>query len=160
MSTLSTSDTFVSRVLGLLIFTELKLFLPDHLVLILPVVHFLRFLGILGGVGNWNMLPSFHGIVISCLLSSWNACIFHLREGNGITFLLHGVKIMHSVVWSFLYVDMPLTVLMVKSMSTVSVSKQVLIDLNIKSQMGLISLAISTMLNQYFRLCRFLILLV
>ena len=108
MSTLSSSNTFVSGVSGLLIFIGLNLFLPDHLFLILPVICFLRFLGIFGGVENWNVLPSFQGIVICCLLSSWNVCIFHLREGNGITFLLHGAKIMDSMVWSFLYVYMSL----------------------------------------------------
>ena len=44
------SDTFVSGVLGLFVFIGLNWFLPDHLVLILPVVCFLGFLGILGGV--------------------------------------------------------------------------------------------------------------
>ena len=65
MSTLSSSNTFVSRVLSLLIFTGLYLFLHGHLVPILPEVHFLRFLGIFGGAENLNVLPPFHGIVIS-----------------------------------------------------------------------------------------------
>ena len=144
-------DTFVSGVLGLLTFIGLSQLLPDHLVLILPEVHFLRFLGILGGTEKWVLLLSFHGTVVFCLLSSWNACIFHLKEGNRITSLLHGIKIMHSEVWPFLYVYMPLTVLMVKSTFTVSVGKQVLINPKIKSQIGLISLAISPILNWSFR---------
>ena len=49
---LSKSDTFVSWVLCLLVFIGLNLFLPDHLVLIMPVVLFLEFLGILGGAEN------------------------------------------------------------------------------------------------------------
>ena len=55
------------------------------------------------------------------------------------------------MVWSFLYVYIPLNVLTVKSRSTVSVSKQVLIDLKMKSQTGLISLVISAILNESFR---------
>ena len=151
MSPFSSSNTFVSGVLGLLIFIRLNLFLPDNLVLILPVVYFLRFLGILGGAESWNVLPSFHGFVASCLLSSWNVCIFCLREASGITFLLRGVKIMDSMIWSFLYVYIPLTVLMIRLKSTVSVGKQDLINPKIKLQMGQISLAISTMLNWSFR---------
>ena len=143
MSTLSNAITFVSGVLGLLIFIGLNLILPDYLVLLLPAVCFLGFLGIFGRVKNWNTLPSFHGIVVFCLLSSWNAYIFCLREGNGVTFLLHGIKIMDFMVWSFLYVYMPLTFLTVKSTSTVSVGKQVLVNPKIKLQMELISLAIS-----------------
>ena len=78
MCLLLRSDTLVSLVLNLLIFIGLnQWFLPDHLVLILPVMCFLGFLGILGGAENWTMLPSFHGVVF-CLLSSFNACIFHL----------------------------------------------------------------------------------
>ena len=150
ISTLFNSHTFVSGVLGLLIFIGLNQFLPDHLVLILPVVCFLRFLGILVGVENWTVLPSFHGIVIFCLLSSWNACIFYLREGNGITFLLHGVKIIDSTVWSFLCVCMPLNVPKVKSTSIMFVGRQVLINPKIKSQTGLISLAISAIFHWSF----------
>ena len=142
MSTLYNSDTFVSGVLGLLIFIGLNQFLPDHLFLILPVVYFLRFLGILGRAENWNVILLFHGIVIFCLLSSWNACIFCLKEGNGITFLLHG-DTDHGfcgVVFSiFIYA---LNCPCLKSTSTVSVDKQVLIDPEIKSQMELISIAI------------------
>ena len=151
MSTLSSSNTFASRMLGLLVFIGLNLFLPDHLVLILPVVCFIRFLVILVGAEIWMHYQ--HSMVLSfpVFSSSWNPCIFHLREGNGITFLLHGVKIMDSMVWSFLYVYIPITVLTVRSMSTMSVNKQVLIDPKIKLQTGLISLAISTMLYQSFR---------
>ena len=54
------------------------------MVLILPVAHFLGFLGILGGAENSTELPLFHGIVIFCLLSSLNAWIFCLSEGRGL----------------------------------------------------------------------------
>ena len=149
MSTMFSSKTFVSEVLGLLVFIGINLFLPDHLVLILPVVCFLGFLVIFGGTENWNVVLSFHGIIISYLLASWNACIFHLREGKGITaefmIILHRLKILDSAVWFFLCIYMPLTFLMVKSVSTVSVSKQVLINPKIKLQEGLISLAMSAM---------------
>ena len=118
---------------------------------LLQLVQWPGFLGILGWVENWTVLLLFHGINIFCLLLSWNACIFHLREGKGITFLLHGVKIVDSVVQFFLYVYIPLTILTVRSTSTVSVSKQVLINLKIKSQTGLISLVISAILNWSFR---------
>ena len=102
------------------------------LILILPVAHFLGFLGISGGAENWTGLTLFHRIIVFCLLSSLKACIFHLKERKGITFLLHGVKNVDSVVWSFLYVQIPLTLLIVKSKSTMSVSKLVLIDPKIK----------------------------
>ena len=51
-SILSSSGTFMSEVLGLLVFIALNLFLPDHLVLILPVVLFLGFLVVLRGAEN------------------------------------------------------------------------------------------------------------
>ena len=108
MSILFRSDTLVSIVLNLLIFIGLnQWFLPDHLVPILPVVCFLGFLGVLEGAENWSVtiVPWYHHI-LSC-----NAFIFCLREGKGITFLLHGVKIVDSAVWSLLYVYIPLTVL-------------------------------------------------
>ena len=98
MSILLRSDTLVSLVLNLLIFIGLnRWFLPEHLVLIIPVVCLLGFLGILGGAENWTVLLSFHDVVF-CLMSFLNACIFHLSEGKGITFLLHGVKIVDSTV--------------------------------------------------------------
>ena len=103
MSILSSSKTFESGVLSLLIFIGLNLFLPDHLALIIPVAHFLGFLGILGGVENWNALPLLNGIVVSCLLSSWQACVFHLKEGK-VLLSYHGVNIMDSMIWPFLYV--------------------------------------------------------
>ena len=150
MSTLSSSNTTVLEVLGLHIFKGLNLFLPDHLVQILPVVHFLGFLGISGGA-EIGMCCHYSMVSLFSVLSSSNASIFSFIEGKGITFLLHGVKIMDSMVWSFLYVLMPFTLHMVKSMSTMSVNKQVLIDPKIKSQMGLISLAFSAILNYSFR---------
>ena len=52
VSMVSRSDTFAYGVLGLLVFIGLNLFLPNHLVLILPVVLFLGFLGVLGGAEN------------------------------------------------------------------------------------------------------------
>ena len=67
ISTLSNSDTFESEVLCLLTFIGFNQFLLDHLVLILPLVCFLRFLGILGWAENWTVLLSFHGIVVFCL---------------------------------------------------------------------------------------------
>ena len=56
--------------------------------------------------------------------------------------LLHGENTMDSAIWSFLYVYMPFTVLIVSSMSTMSVRSPVCIDQKIKLQMVLISLAI------------------
>ena len=50
----------------LLVFIALSWwFLIDHLVLILPVVHFVGFPGILGGAKNWVVLPLFNGIMVS-----------------------------------------------------------------------------------------------
>ena len=135
MSTLSSSNTFVSGVLGLLIFIGLKLFLPDHLVLIY------QWFTSLGFMASWEgqKLECVTIIPWCChflLLSSWNACTFHLRGEMGSLFLLHAIQIMNSMVWSFLFVYVPLTVLMVKLASTLSVGKHVLINLKIKSQNG------------------------
>ena len=151
MSILLKADTFVSIVLNLLIFMGLHLwFLSDHLVLILSVVYFLEFLDVLGGVENWTELPPFHGIVMFCLLSSSNSCIFCLKEGKGITVLLHGVKIVDSCGVVLPIHIKPLTVLIVNSTSTMSVSKLVLMDLKMKSHTRLISIAISVILNQSY----------
>ena len=49
----------------------------------------------------------------SSLCSSLNACIFFWREGKGFTYLIHGLQLVDWVVWSFLKVWMPFTVLMV-----------------------------------------------
>ena len=73
------------------------------------------------------------------------------QGGKGVTFLLHGVNIMDSVVWSFLYMQIPFTVHEISSMSTVSISKFVLIDPKRKSQMGLISHVISVMITFIFK---------
>ena len=56
--------------------------------------------------------------------------------------LLHGENTMDLAIWSFLYVYMPLTILIISSTSTVSVSSPVHIDPNTKLQTGLISLAL------------------
>ena len=51
---------------------------------------------------NWKELP--HCKTFLSLYSSLYAWILHLREGNGVTFLLHEVNIVDSMVWSFLYI--------------------------------------------------------
>ena len=77
------SGTLAFIVLNLLVFIWLnQWFLLDHLVLILPVICLIGCLGTLGGAENWTVLPSFHGVMF-CLLSSVNACIFHLSDGKG-----------------------------------------------------------------------------
>ena len=66
---MSRPDTFASGVLGLLVFVGFNLFLPEHLVLIFPVVLFLGFLGILGGAENCVKVQ------IRCYISSKDVCI-------------------------------------------------------------------------------------
>ena len=56
--------------------------------------------------------------------------------------LLHGENTVDSAIWSFVYVYIPFTILTVSSTSTVSIGSPVHIDLNVKLQTGLISLAV------------------
>ena len=92
--------TDVSGVLGLLVFMGLYLDLLDHLALILPEAVFLGLVCVTGGAENWKVLP--HCNTFSHLWLSWYAWIVHHREEKGVTFLLHGVNIMDSTVWSIL----------------------------------------------------------
>ena len=89
---------FVPSVSNLFVLIGLKLWLQlDHQVLTLPGVHFLGVWGGFVGVEIWGIEVK----VFYPLLSSLNALIFFLREGKGVTFLLHRVKMVASTVWSF-----------------------------------------------------------
>ena len=68
----------------------------DHQVLTLPGVHLLGILRGFMGVESGGIQVN----VICPLLSSLKAFIFFLKEGKGVTLLLHGVQMVVSMVWS------------------------------------------------------------
>ena len=87
-----------------------------------------------------HSIALFHADI--CLFLSWNTWISLHREGKGIMVLLHGENTVDLAIWSFLYMYMPFTILIVSSMPTVSIGSPVCIGLKIKLLTGLISLAI------------------
>ena len=91
----------VPNILSQLVLTGLKQWLQlDHLVLTLPGVHFLGFLG-----GFVRVLTRCMQVrVIHPLVSSLKALMFFLKEEKGVTLLLHGVKMVVSVVRSLQYI--------------------------------------------------------
>ena len=81
------------------------------------------------------------------MLTSAYSCLempesFLHKEGKGIMVLLHVENTMDSAIWSFLHMYIPFTICIVNSTSTVSIGSPVCIDPKMKSQMGLISMAI------------------
>ena len=134
--------------IGPLIFKRLYMHLFDHMALILPEALFHGLFCVTEEAENWKVLPLFHGNKLSLLWSCWYAWILCLREGKCVTFLLHIVNIMDSVMWYWVY---PFNIHTVHSTSTMSISKFVLIDPKRKSQTGLISCAISVMITFIFK---------
>ena len=80
--------------------------------------------------------------LFSSLLSSSNASIFILSKWKGFIHLLQGLHVADSLVWPFLYVCMPLTIITVTSISMVSSGRAHQKNPNRKLQVGFSSQAI------------------
>ena len=61
--------------------------------------------------------------LVSSFFSSSNPCIFFLRDGKDFICLLHGLQVADSVVWYFLNMWIPLTILTVGSTLIVSMGR-------------------------------------
>ena len=91
---------FVPSISTQLVLIGLKWWLQlDHRVLTLPGACLLGILGGFVGVESEGIQVN----VVCPLLSSLKAFTFFLKEGKGITLLLHGVKMVVSMVWSLWY---------------------------------------------------------